>query len=181
MATSPEIWQILLANAATGLGAFIQSSTGFGMGLVAVPILTLIDPAFAPGAFLFSSLFQNMVMALKNRPGIRKDWLSSIFPGLAVGAVLAFFLLQGLKGPRVTQAIGGTIVAAVFVSACGFTLPLTRRRLMSGSCVAGLMSTVAGVPAKVVREVTPEERKRQRQRALEYVELARQHAQVDRA
>ncbi|MGH0031789.1 MAG: gamma carbonic anhydrase family protein [Myxococcota bacterium] len=36
-----------------------------------------------------------------------------------------------------------------------------------------------GVPARVVREARPEERRRQRERALDYVRLAGEHAQVD--
>jgi carbonic anhydrase/acetyltransferase-like protein (isoleucine patch superfamily) len=36
-----------------------------------------------------------------------------------------------------------------------------------------------GVPARVVREVSPEERARQRARALDYVRLAREHARAD--
>jgi carbonic anhydrase/acetyltransferase-like protein (isoleucine patch superfamily) len=36
-----------------------------------------------------------------------------------------------------------------------------------------------GVPARVVREVRTEERERQRQRALDYVQLAREHARSE--
>jgi carbonic anhydrase/acetyltransferase-like protein (isoleucine patch superfamily) len=40
---------------------------------------------------------------------------------------------------------------------------------------------VLGVPARVVRPLTSDERALQRQRALEYVETARGHAEAERA
>ncbi|MCG8470394.1 MAG: sulfite exporter TauE/SafE family protein [Desulfobacterales bacterium] len=142
----PEVWQILLANVAVGIGALIQSGTGFGLGLVAVPLLILIDPVFAPGAFLVASLFQNIIMARRNYLGVRREWLSSIVPGLVAGTFFAFLVLRCLKGPGVELAIGVTILTAVMISAAGFTLKVTSRRLLSGASLAGVMGTLAGVP-----------------------------------
>lgn len=50
--------------------------------------------------------------------------------------------------------------------------------LAPGAVVPDGMLAV-GVPARVVREVRPEERKRQRMRALDYVQLAREHAATE--
>lgn len=140
-----EIWQILLANAAILLGSFIQSGTGFGLGLIAVPLLTFINPIFTPGAFLFSSLFQNMVMAERNRDGIRKEWLGYFFPGLFLGAFLIYPVIGYLKGPGAQVAIGVTILVAVGISASGFSVALNRRNLVVGAALAGVMSTIAAI------------------------------------
>jgi len=142
----PEFWQILAANVAVAVGAFIQSGTGFGMGLMSVPLLTFIDPVFAPGSFLFASMFQNSVMIARNRQGIRRDWLAAILPGIVMGSAAAYFVLKNLKGSGVELAIGITILIAVAISAGGFRIALGRKTLVAGGTVAGMMSTVAGVP-----------------------------------
>lgn len=142
----PELWQILAANVAVAFGAFIQSGTGFGMGLLCVPLLTLIDPVFAPGSFLLASMFQNSVMVARNRRGLRPDWLGAILPGIVMGSVAAYFVLKNLKGPGVELAIGFTILFAVAMSAVGVRVTVGRNTLVGGGAVAGMMSTVAGVP-----------------------------------
>ncbi|VFQ45656.1 sulfite exporter TauE/SafE family protein [Desulfoluna butyratoxydans] len=146
MFEQPELWQILAANVAATFGAFIQSGTGFGMGLLCVPLLTLIDPVFAPGSFLLASMFQNSVMVVRNRRGLRPDWLRAILPGIVMGSVAAYFVLKNLKGPGVELAIGFTILFAVAMSAVGVRVTVGRNTLVGGGAVAGMMSTVAGVP-----------------------------------
>ena len=146
MFEQPEIWHILVANVVVALGAFIQSGTGFGMGLLCVPLLTLINPVFAPGSFLAASVFQNSLMIHRNREGIRKEWLASILPGVVMGSGVAFLLLSNLKGPGVELAIGVTILVAVAISAAGFCIPVNRPSLTAGGLFAGMMSTLAGVP-----------------------------------
>ncbi|WP_300668458.1 sulfite exporter TauE/SafE family protein [Desulfoluna sp.] len=146
MFQQPELWQILAANVAVAFGAFIQSGTGFGMGLLCVPLLTLINPVFAPGSFLLASMFQNSVMIVRNRQGIRKDWLAAILPGIVMGAAVAYVALKNLKGSGVELSIGITILLAVAISAIGLRVALGRKTLVAGGTIAGMMSTVAGVP-----------------------------------
>ncbi|WP_236890077.1 sulfite exporter TauE/SafE family protein [Desulfoluna limicola] len=157
----PEIWQIVAANLAAVIGAFIQSGTGFGMGLLCVPLLTLIHPVFAPGAFLVASLLQNTLMVARNRQGIRKDWLAAILPGAVMGSAVAFFVLSNLKGPGVELAIGVTILIAVAISAGGFRIAVNGKSLFAGGTLAGMMSTIAGVPGPPLIIVIQNEQGRQ--------------------
>ncbi|MBI9088037.1 MAG: hypothetical protein JEZ12_02340 [Desulfobacterium sp.] len=62
--TQLNLWQILAANGAIGLSAFLQSGAGFGMALVSVPLLALIDPGFVPGPFILVSLLQGQPMGI---------------------------------------------------------------------------------------------------------------------
>ena len=146
MFQQPELWQILVANVVVAMGAFIQSGTGFGMGLLCVPLLTFIDPVFVPGSFLVASVFQNSLMVRRNWKGVRKDWLKAIYPGVVMGAGTAFLLLRNLKGPNVELAIGATILVAVAISAAGFRIVVNGRSLFTGGLFSGMMSAVAGVP-----------------------------------
>ena len=146
MFQQPELWQILAANVVVAMGAFVQSGTGFGMGLLCAPLLTFINPVFVPGSFLVASVFQNSFMVRRNWQGIRKDWLKAIYPGVVMGAGTAFLLLSNIKGPNVELAIGVTILIAVAISAAGFRIVVNGRSLFTSGLFAGMMSTVAGVP-----------------------------------
>ena len=43
---------VVIMVIATGLGACVQGSIGFGLGLIAAPVLALIDPSMVPGPVL---------------------------------------------------------------------------------------------------------------------------------
>lgn len=161
MFEQPELWQIVAANVAVAIGAFIQSGTGFGMGLLCVPLLTLIHPVFAPGAFLVASLFQNSLMVARNRQGIRTDWLKAILPGAVLGSAVAYLVLSNLKGPGVELAIGVTILMAVAISAGGLRIAVNRVSLFIGGSLAGMMSTLAGVPGPPLIIIIQNEQGRQ--------------------
>lgn len=143
--TQLHLWQILAANAAIGLGAFIQSGTGFGMGLVAVPLLALIDPGFVPGPFLLVALLQVVIMAFQNRDGIVASQAGNMLSGVVIGTALAFLLLNLMQGQRMGLLFGITILAAIMISCCGIRIPIVRPTLWSAGLLCGLMGTVSGV------------------------------------
>lgn len=161
MFQQPALWQIAAANAAVAIGAFIQSGTGFGMGLLAVPFLTLINPLFAPGAFLVASMFQNSLMVARNRKGLRVDWLRAILPGVVAGCSVATLVLTTIKGPATELAIGVTILVAVAISVGGLRIAVNRVTLLIAGSLAGLMATLAGVPGPPLILVIQHEQGRQ--------------------
>lgn len=146
MTSFPEIGEILLGNLIVCGGAFVQSTTGFGLGLLSVPFLALVDSVFAPGGFLICSLFQNVLMVRENREGLLLPWLKAVVPGLLVGAVLAFFLLRNISGNGFDMAIGIAILAAVVLSCMGMTPKVTGKNLHLAGIGAGILSTLAGTP-----------------------------------
>jgi len=48
-------------------GSVIQGSVGFGLGLITVPLLTLIDPLFVPGPLLLSVLLLSFLMSSREK------------------------------------------------------------------------------------------------------------------
>ncbi|MZE73355.1 sulfite exporter TauE/SafE family protein, partial [Streptomyces sp. SID5789] len=47
--TGPEF---VLLSVTVGLGALLQVSIGFGLGMIAAPVFSLVDPALAPTSVL---------------------------------------------------------------------------------------------------------------------------------
>ena len=46
---------IAAAGLFVALGGFVQSGIGLGLGLIAAPIVTLLDPTLMPGAMLVAT------------------------------------------------------------------------------------------------------------------------------
>jgi hypothetical protein len=54
--------KLLAACAAVTIGSTVQGSVGLGLGLVAAPILALIDPMLIPGPILLCGLVLTLLM-----------------------------------------------------------------------------------------------------------------------
>jgi len=76
------------------LGAILQGSVGFGLGLLGVPLLVLIDPVFIPGPLLLLAAFLlNLLISRRERMSIDFASVRWAVPGRILGAVLGAGLL----------------------------------------------------------------------------------------
>jgi uncharacterized membrane protein YfcA len=98
---------IFLAGVVVALGALVQGAVGYGMALVAVPLLVLVDPTLVPVPLLLLTSMHSVLAVF--RDGRHVDWsgvgwaMLGYIPGTGLGvlAVLAvpqqvFSLLVGL-------------------------------------------------------------------------------------
>jgi uncharacterized protein len=104
-----------LAAVAAFVGAFVQSTTGFGFALVLSPALfAVMDPVEAVMALLVLGLALNLLVLFERGGPEHVDWRSLVpmllasLPGLAVGAVA----LTRLSKEALQVAVGVAVIAA---------------------------------------------------------------------
>jgi len=127
------------------IGAALQASVGFGIALVVVPLLALINPSFVPGPMLFASLFLALLMAFRGWGTTDKRNLSQALFGLSLGTGIAALGLMLISADRLPKLFGILILLAVAISVSGIHVPLTKINLISAGLVSGVMGTVAGI------------------------------------
>ena len=130
-----------------GVGALLQSSTGFGFALFAAPLLALLDPHLVPGPILILTLFLTIGVLVR-------DWRHIDWPGLgwiSTGRLPATLIaaLTATMVPK-TQL---SVVFAVFVL-CGVGVSLTGKRfrpnpmaLVTAGGLAGFFGTLTSIGA----------------------------------
>ncbi|HEX6130577.1 MAG TPA: sulfite exporter TauE/SafE family protein, partial [Actinomycetota bacterium] len=59
-----------VASLVVGASAAVQGAVGFGLVLVAAPIVTMLDPRLVPGPMLVAALVITVVMAVRERAGL---------------------------------------------------------------------------------------------------------------
>lgn len=137
--------EILGAIATITVGATVQSSAGFGLGLVAAPILLIIEPAFIPGPLLVAGLAMALLISVRDRKGMDLRGLQVAILGRIVGIIPAIYILS-TASPKVFSLIFASFVLmAVFLSLLGFSLSHTPRRLFVAGMLSGLMATVSSI------------------------------------
>ena len=126
-------------------GATLQGSVGFGMGLIASPILILIDPRFVPGPILLSTTVLTVLLVYRERTAIDFHGIQWAMVGRLVGTVLASAILLVVSADQLVLLIGVFILSAVGMSLSGFRFDPIRPVLVVAGMLSGLLGTVASV------------------------------------
>lgn len=146
---SPDL---LLANAAVAFAAFIQTASGIGFAMIAVPLLALIDFALVPGPSLLAMLALSLVMGAQGWREADREGLLTLLPGLVVGTVIGALALGALPASSLGILFGSMILIALAVGRIGIVPSRSPRSFALFGTAAGAMGTMAGIhgPALVI-------------------------------
>lgn len=137
-----------------GLGAMVQSAVGFGMAVVAAPLVALIDVHLLPAVLTPAGLITNV--AVLRRDGARRDrpTIGRLLVGAAIGTALAFPLLS--LSTEVRQVLVAVIAAT---GAIGLSLRIrpTPPRTLGAGVLSGIGGLLAGISGPQVLPVVPRE------------------------
>jgi uncharacterized membrane protein YfcA len=137
--------ELLGASAIVMLGAILQGSVGFGLGMLAAPLLVLIDPAFVPAPLLSAALALTLLVAQRERHAIDftgVGWaLGGRLPGTLLGAAV-----MALAPQRATTLLVGVVVfVGVGLIGSGLSLPRTPRVMFGAGTLSGFMGTTTSI------------------------------------
>ncbi|MGD8727732.1 MAG: sulfite exporter TauE/SafE family protein [Gemmatimonadales bacterium] len=139
---------LLLATLVVTIGATLQGSVGFGLGMFAAPLLILIDPRFVPGPLLCTAVVFTLLLTHRERHGVHFADLKWSLTGRIVGIAAAMLALSVVPGERVAVLSGSLILVAVGLSASGLHLTIAPASLVGAGALSGLIGTAvsAGGP-----------------------------------
>lgn len=139
-----DVGLLVLAMTIVLIGAATQASIGVGLGLIAAPLLSLIDPSFIPGALTLSIPPLVIGMAWRERQHIDRTIYRAV-PARLVGSVAGAALVATQGDEAVTIVVGLSVLLAVVASFTGLHVrPTLRNQLIAGTG-SGFAGTVAGV------------------------------------
>ncbi|MFG3160812.1 sulfite exporter TauE/SafE family protein [Streptomyces sp. NPDC048232] len=140
--TGPEF---VLLSVTVGLGALLQVSVGFGLGMIAAPVFALVDPALAPTAVLL--LATGVTAAVLVRERGRADlrgcgWaLAGRLPGVLAGALL----VVALPARHLALLVAAVVLAGATVSVAGYVPRQRRSSVVLAGMASGLMGTATSI------------------------------------
>ncbi|RDE19750.1 sulfite exporter TauE/SafE family protein [Motiliproteus coralliicola] len=149
---------LLLACLIVLVSALVQTTIGFGLALIAVPLLVLIDPQMVPAPLIIVSLLQLSISAWKHRSEIhwKPLWIALItrIPGTA----LAVWLMgrYGIDGIKIF--IATSVLLAVAISLFKFEAePNQRNHAIAGffSALSGTTTAIGGPPMALLYQNQP--------------------------
>lgn len=140
-----SILELALAAGLVFAGALVQSAVGFGLAIVAAPLLFMIEPRLVPGPVLALALVLSFLNVCKNRVGLAFGELGSAVIGRLPGMALALWVLAQAPGKALSLLIGGSVLLAIAISLLPIRITPTRNRLLAAGAVSGFMGTTTSI------------------------------------
>ncbi|MGR6916281.1 sulfite exporter TauE/SafE family protein [[Actinomadura] parvosata] len=136
---------LIVGSLAVFIGAIVQGGVGFGLGLVAAPVLTMTAPDLMPGAIqVVNMTLPLFTLAVEWR---RVDWrglgfaLLGRLPGSAIAAVIVVYVSVYTRGIFVAVMV----LIAVALTARALSVPRNGYTITSAGFVSGITGTATGI------------------------------------
>lgn len=125
------------------LGAVVQGAAGYGMNLLAAPVLTLVDPQLVPVPLLLLSSTHAVLAAIREHTHV--DWrgvawtMAGRLPGTAIGVLIVVLLPQG----PFSIVVGIAVLTCVVLSLTAWHPRPRPPALVIGGLAGGTFGTAA--------------------------------------
>jgi uncharacterized membrane protein YfcA len=146
MELSHSFQSFMIANCVVLLASVVQTSTGMGFALIAMPLLALISLEFVPGPMLFVNLFLALFMLNDGRSYIVRREITFLLPTILIGTVIGAGVLMQFEQGTLGILFASLILLSVFISLFVRALPLSSPNLVFCGVAVGIMGTSAGLP-----------------------------------
>jgi uncharacterized membrane protein YfcA len=160
-----SVWEAVAAAGAVLAGGTISGLTGFGFGLVIVPVLLLLFPPATVVVLTTSLAIASGMPILAQDYGLVRARLITplLIPALG-GQLIGVQVLTGVDTRYIKLAAGAVVVVFAVLVARGFLIPGIRSRLapVAAGLASGVLGTSTGMPGPPVvlflTDRTPEPR-----------------------
>jgi uncharacterized membrane protein YfcA len=140
-----DLFSVLLAFGISFSGAILQGSVGFGLGLVGVPLLVLIDPIFVPGPLLLAAFLLNLLIYIREHTAVDFRGVKWAIPGRILGAIMGALTLSFVPKDQLSLLFGAMVLLAVGITLAGHDFPPSSRNVMVAGTLSGFMGTTSAI------------------------------------
>lgn len=148
----------IIAGGAVLIGAAVQSSVGIGLGLVAAPVVALLEPSLMPGTVLITTgILPFMTLASEWRH-VDLHGIGWALAGRMVGVAGGVWVVTVLSTETLGIAVGAMVLLAIAVTLSKVHVRATRATLGTAgliSGVAGTSTSIGGPPMAIVYQNEP--------------------------
>lgn len=145
------------------ISAALQGAVGFGLGMLAIPVLIYLDVRFVPGPLLVAALCLHMLVLRRDRSGVDSSGLTTLLSGRVVGTIPAAWLLASLPLASMKLLLALVVLAGAIMGAVHAAPHPTPAALFTAGTASGFMATAAGLggpPVALVYQHAPGRRLR---------------------
>ena len=152
-------WGVVLPlGIALFAGAFVQSSVGFGMALVAAPFVVVFAPDLMPGALLVTSFSLPVVQLVHAPTDIAWRPLGIALAGRALLTPVGVAVVALMSVQAISVLVGVLVLLSVAASVWAIELRASDRNAAVAGALAGVSGTAASIGGPFLALVLQHER-----------------------
>ncbi len=136
--------------------AAIQGAAGYGLNVIAAPLLMMVDPGLVPGPMMVAAFVLTALMTWRNRDGLELRSVRWMLLGAIPGTALASLLLPYIPVRELSFILAGLVLAGVVLSLTGLKFQPLRSILFGAGFLSGLAGTLASIGGPPVALVNQE-------------------------
>lgn len=136
---------LIAACLTIAIAAAIQTAMGFGLVLIAVPILLLIEPAMVPAPVVMVAFVQSSVAIRLYWADIQWSLIKIAIIGRLPGTAVAMLLMIGFDQSGLKIFIAAGVLLAVLLSLLKLSAQPNRKNHLIAGFFSGLMGTTSGI------------------------------------
>jgi uncharacterized membrane protein YfcA len=135
----------LVAVGAVAIGACIQGTLGFGLGLIAAPVLALVDKDLIPGPLLLIGVATTTTVFLRERGSV--DWrgMKWAIVGRVAGTGIGAWAVVAFSKDALIVALSLSVILGVVMSVAGWNFRPTTPSLIGAGTLSGIMGTLTSI------------------------------------
>ncbi|MBB4932175.1 hypothetical protein F4561_002995 [Lipingzhangella halophila] len=141
----PDLTFLLIAGFAVVIGAAVQSGVGLGLGLVAAPVVSLLEPSLMPGAVLIPTSVLPLLSLIRDWSHVHWYGLAWGLPGRVPGSLAGAYVVAVLKPEMLGATVGVIVLFAVGLSLLRLRVRITPFSLLITGALSGVSGTATSI------------------------------------
>jgi uncharacterized membrane protein YfcA len=127
------------------LASCLQASIGFGIGMLAAPVIALVDPRLIPGTLIMVATLVTLMVVVREREDIDLHGTGWALVGRVPGTVAGAVLLAMLPHRALVILLAGVVLVGVVLTSTGWIPAPRRRNVVLAGATSGLFGTATSI------------------------------------
>jgi uncharacterized membrane protein YfcA len=127
------------------LAAALQASIGFGMGMLAAPVVALVDPTLVPVTILLLALVVTSLTVLVERQHIDLGGTGWAIAGRVPGSLVGAALVAVLPARGLALMLAAVVLLGVLFASLGWAPRPVRPTLLLAGATSGVLGTATSI------------------------------------
>ncbi len=127
------------------LAACLQASSGFGMGMLAAPVIAMVDPALLPATLILLALLVTVMVTVRERQSLDLRGTGWALVGRIPGSFLGAWLVTALSREGLAWVVVAVVLTGLVLAVRGWAPRPVRVNLIAAGAASGIMGTATSI------------------------------------
>lgn len=136
---------LVVIAVAVVLASALQASIGFGMGMLAAPVVGIVDPGLLPGTLVILAVVVTLMVVLTERQHVDLSGTGWALFGRIPGTVAGALLVAALPDRELAIMLAGVVLVGIVLTSAGWAPSPRPTNLVVAGATSGLLGTATSI------------------------------------